>query len=46
LRTTVLEGDASISILVGGLIENMTTYSDGHEPRPAAERLAEERADG
>jgi uncharacterized protein (TIGR02246 family) len=34
---------AYVSVLVDGLVESMTTYSDIDEARAAAERLAEER---
>jgi ketosteroid isomerase-like protein len=42
----LLEHVAFVSVLVDGLVESMTTYSDIDEARAAAERLAKERADG
>ena len=39
----LLEQVAFVSVLVDGLVESMTTYSDIDEARAAAERLAEER---
>jgi ketosteroid isomerase-like protein len=37
---------AFVTVIEGGLIESMTTYSDIDEARAEAERLAQERAGG
>jgi hypothetical protein len=37
---------ASLTTIVGGLLVNIRNYSDVDEARAAAERLAQERADG